>query len=119
MKKLVILTLFLSAIPAFATCSIDNNGTTCTMASDFVPHQMQQTYSKDTNVSEYSHTPEVRLKPARNDTTNEMLQTFRDTEKNFNYNSNCQFGICAQNKQLKTFRPEAGMMRGARQSNTK
>lgn len=95
MKKLIILSFLLTSIPAFATCPIDGDGAACTIAQ-FSREPMQKTYAPNSNIKEFSGTPEARLNPARVNAPSRELRNFRQVPDDYSYNSSCQFGVCNQ-----------------------
>lgn len=94
MKNLLILSLILTSIPAFAACPIDGDGSAC--IAQFSRQPLQQTYAPNSNVKEFSRTPEARLNPARVNAPTTELRNFRQVPNDYSYNSSCQFGVCNQ-----------------------
>ena len=94
MNKILVLVLF--AIPnlTFASCSIDSDATSCSIATFQQPIPMQRTYSPQSTIKEYSETPETRLKPMQNDRPSRNLRDFGPQPADYSYNTSCQFGIC-------------------------
>lgn len=92
MKSFLIATIILTSLPAFASCSLDDDSLSCSMAQFQKP--MDTTYSTMDSVKEYSATPEARLRPTRNQAGEKMLREFGPTSRDFNYNADCQFGVC-------------------------
>ena len=92
MKSFLIVTLFLISIRAFAACPVEEGATTCSLAQFQKP--MDMTYSTRDSIKEYSATPEARLHPTRNEAGEKMLREFGPTSRDFNYNADCQFGVC-------------------------
>lgn len=105
MKKLLFILAILTSIPAFAACPIDS--TACSIAQFQEP--MQQTFSKESNINEFSQTPETRLKPAQNN-ADKNLREFSSRPTDYGYNSSCQFGVCSN-----TGTPQLFQMRNANQ----
>ena len=93
MKSFLIATIILTSLPAFASCPLDDNeNLSCSMAQFQKP--MDMTYSTRNSIKEYSATPEARLNPSRNEPGEKMLREFGPKTTNFNYNADCQFGVC-------------------------
>ena len=92
MKSFLIVSLFLISIPSFASCILDSDTTTCSMAQFQKP--MDMTYSTSDSIKEYSGTPEARLKPTKNEAGEKMLREFGPKTTDFSYNADCQFGVC-------------------------
>ena len=92
MKSFLITTIFISTLPVFASCPLDNDSLSCSMAQFQKP--MDMTYSTSDSIKEYSATPEARLRPTRNEAGEKLLREFGPTSRDFNYNADCQFGVC-------------------------
>ena len=92
MKKILILSFFLTSIPVFASCPIED-GASCSIAQ-FTRQRLKPTYAQNSIINDYSDTPETRLNPSRNPADEEGLQNFGNRPKNFSYNADCQFGVC-------------------------
>lgn len=101
MKKFLILAALLVMLPSNAMCSIDDENTACTAQA--FREQMSPTYNPQSNIQEFSGTPEARLKPIKRDNVNTQTRNFAPTESNYNYNSSCQFGVCLQNRNTPLF----------------
>lgn len=91
MKNILIATIILTTLPVFASCPIDDS-LSCSLAQFQKP--MDMTYSTSDSIKEYSGTPEARLKPTRNDAGEKMLREFSPSARDYNYNADCQFGVC-------------------------
>ena len=91
MKKLLLISAILASMPAFATCPIDT-GAACSIAQFQEP--MQQTFQKNSNIKEFSQTPETRLVPAQN-TADKNFRNFGSQSTDYSYNTSCQFGVCS------------------------
>ena len=94
MKQILILSLFLSSTLAFASCPINDDSTSCSIATFQQPTPMQRTYSQSSNIKEYSDTPEARLKPSQNNLPSRNLRDFGPQPADYSYNTSCLFGIC-------------------------
>ena len=92
MKCFLIVYLFFISTQAFAACSLDNYSHTCSMAQFQKP--MDMTYSSKDTIKEYSGTPEARLNPTRKEAGEKMLRVFGPKTTDYNYNADCQFGVC-------------------------
>ena len=92
MKSFLIATIILTSLPAFAACPLDEDSLTCSMAQFQKP--MDMTYSTRDSIKEHSGTPEARLRPTRNEAGEKMLREFGPTSRDYNYNADCQFGVC-------------------------
>ena len=92
MKNFLFVPVVLLSLPVFASCPIDDNAS-CSIAQ-FTRKQIKPTYAQNSIVSDYSDTPETRLNPVLNPADEEGLQNFGNRPKNFNYNADCQFGVC-------------------------
>lgn len=99
MNKFLILTLslplILTSLPTFASCPIDGDATSCSIAQ-FTREPMVQTYSPKSGIKEFSGTPEARLNPAKVDAPEKQLRSFGQQPSDYSYNSSCQFGVCNQ-----------------------
>lgn len=95
MKKFIILSFLLTSLPTLAACSLDGENTACSIAQ-FSREPMQKTYAPNSNIKEFSGTPEARLNPAKVDAPSRELRNFRQVEEDYSYNSSCQFGVCNQ-----------------------
>lgn len=104
MKKLSILIVFLASSTAFASCPIDGDLTSCSIANFQTQQPMQNTYSRKSSIKEFSSTPEARLNPTENDIPRKQLRDFGPNPADYSYNTNCQFGICNQSGTPELFR---------------
>ena len=93
MKKIILIGSLLTSIPVFAACLIDGNTDACSIA-EFQQVPMQPTYKSRPLINEFSGSPESRLRPAENQADKNILREFAPESSNFNYNANCQFGVC-------------------------
>ena len=95
MKNLL---LFLSLISTsnilFASCPINDEITSCSIATFQQPVPMQRTYSQQSSIKDYSDEPETRLKPTQNDRPSRNLRDFGPQPADYSYNTSCLFGIC-------------------------
>lgn len=94
MKKYVILAAMLAALPVFALCSIEEGAEVCSVPG--FREKFQPTYNPQSNVKEFSGTPEARLNPVKRSDLSEESRNFTNNDNNFNYNTSCQFGVCMQ-----------------------
>lgn len=101
MKKFLIFAAFCLALPTYAMCSLDENATACTAQG--LREEMSPTYNPQSNIKEFSGTPETRLNPIKRDTAENMQRSFAPSESNYSYNSSCQFGVCLQNRNTPLF----------------
>ena len=110
MKKFLIHISFLLAIPlifplispAQAACPIEGGETVCSLPG--FRERVSPVYNPSgDNISEFSDSPEARLKPVDRSDIREQAQSFAPTENDFNYNSSCQFGVCLQNRSKPLF----------------
>lgn len=110
MKKLLGHILFLLAIPlifplispAQAACPIEGGETVCSLPG--FRERVTPVYNPTgENISEFSDSPEARLTPIDRSDIREQAQSFAPTESDYNYNSNCQFGVCLQNRSKPLF----------------
>lgn len=115
MKKLLLLTSLLLALPVFAACPI-GSASTCSIANVAGSPGIGMNDEFDTaNPAPFSGTSLPDLKepskitnfnpggnttntPAasRDYTPRESVQNFRQKESDYSYNSSCQFGVCKQ-----------------------
>lgn len=93
MKKLLILPVILISLPSFAACPIEEGATSCSVAQ-FHQDKMVPTYAPTTGISEFSGSPDARLRPSENPVEKNRLQDFGAQPRDFNYNADCQFGVC-------------------------
>ena len=91
MKKLLIISLFLTILPSFASCPINDDATSCSIA-EF--KEINPTYSPSGSIKEYSDTPETRLNPVENEVRELKKRDFGVNNTDFSYNTSCQFGVC-------------------------
>lgn len=101
MKKFLIFAAFCFAIPTYAMCSIDDGATACTAQG--LREEMSPTYNPQSNINEFSATPEARLNPIKPESSEYQPRSFAPSESNYSYNSNCQFGVCLQNRETPLF----------------
>ncbi len=102
MKKFLILSIFVIPlvypviIPARAACPIEGGETVCSLPG--FRERVTPVYNPTgSNINEFSDSPEARLNPIDRSDIREQAESFAPTEKSFNYNSSCQFGVCLQN----------------------
>ncbi len=104
MKKIFILSSFLivsSFLAVSATCPIEDGATVCSVPG--FREKVPPIYNPNSNIKEFSGTPEARLTPLNRSDIRKEADSFAPTEKNFNYNSSCQFGVCLQNRDTPLF----------------
>ena len=95
MKKLFLILTLTIALPSIASCPIDNENTSCSIASKIQTSQpMERTYSQKSTIKEFAGSPEVRLKPSQNNRPSQNLRDFGPQTVDYSYNTSCQFGIC-------------------------
>jgi len=95
MKNLLIICVILISLPsAFATCSLEEGKTACSLAEFQKQEPMQRTYSPKSTIKEFSGSPEARLKPSQDNTPSKDLRSFGPQPTDYSYNSDCQFGVC-------------------------
>ena len=92
MKQFLLLSCILITFPSLASCPIED-GASCSIAQ-FTRQQLKPTYSQNGIIKDYSETPETRLNPSHNPANEEAFQNFGNRPTNFNYNADCQFGVC-------------------------
>lgn len=95
---------FMMAFPAFAVCSIDSLDENAVCAVPGFREKFSPTYGPQSGIKEYSGTPEARLNPIKRSDFSKEARDFSYTESNFNYNSNCQFGVCLQDNAQPIFK---------------
>ncbi|MBQ7764081.1 hypothetical protein IJ384_01790 [bacterium] len=96
MKKLTILILFLTSSSVFASCPINEDATSCSLAQYQQQQPMQRTYSPQSTIKEFAGSPEARLKPSQNEEPSKNLRDFGPQPADYSYNTSCQFGVCNQ-----------------------
>ena len=96
MKKFLILSVILISSPVFAACPIDGVTNACSIAQ--IREPFKPTYTTNPMIKEYSGSPESRLTPSHNTATDNQLRNFRTQNSDYSYNSNCQFGVCHQDR---------------------
>ena len=101
MKKFLILSALIFALPTFAVCAIEGGDTVCSLPG--FREQITPTYDPKSNISEYSDSPEARLNPIDRSDIEQEMRRFTPAEGNYSYNSSCQFGVCMQNKSTPLF----------------
>ena len=94
MLKYILPILILTSLPSYATCSIENLDTACSIAEFQQPQPMQRTYSQKSTIKEFAGSPEVRLKPSQNNEPTQNLRDFGPQPADYSYNTSCQFGVC-------------------------
>lgn len=94
MLKYILPILILTSLPSYATCSIENLDTACSIAEFQQPQPMQRTYSPKSTIKEFAGSPEVRLKPSQNNEPTQNLRDFGPQPADYSYNTSCQFGVC-------------------------
>ena len=94
MKHFIILALFLTSSTVFATCPIDEDDATCSVAKIQQQQPMQRTYSQKSTIKEFAGSPETRLKPSQNEQPSKNLRDFGPQPGDYSYNTSCQFGVC-------------------------
>ncbi len=109
MKKFLIISflfaiplIFPNSAPARAACPIEGGETVCSLPG-FREHVPPVYNPSGDNISEFSESPEARLKPVDRSDIREQAQSFAPTESDYNYNSSCQFGVCLQNRSKPLF----------------
>lgn len=102
MKKYFILAAMLISMPVFALCSIEEGADVCSASAGF-REKFSSIYSPQSGIKEFSATPEARLNPVKRTDFSNEARNFSNTESNFNYNSNCQFGVCLQDNSKPIF----------------
>ncbi len=98
--NLIIFTLLI-VNPIYATCPINSENTVCSLPS--FREQVDPIYSPRAGISEFSSSPEARLKPLNRGDIAEQMKGFTPSDTYFNYNSSCQFGVCMQNRSTPLF----------------
>lgn len=107
MKKFLIISVILLSTPfiypnlSFAACPVDGGETVCSLSG--FRERVSPIYSPSSNISEFSDSPEARLKPIDRSDIREQAQSFAPTQYDYNYNSSCQFGVCLQNRDTPLF----------------
>ena len=96
MKKFLISAVILISSPVFASCPVDGTETACSIAQ--IREPMMPTYQTDSMINEFADSPEARLAPANNNAVESQLRDFRPQNKDYSYNSSCQFGMCLQDR---------------------
>lgn len=104
MKKFLIYSAILIALPSYAVCSIEGGETVCSLPG--FREQVSPIYSPQTNINEFSGSPEARLKPMERSDIRVQTENFPKVESNYNYNSNCQFGVCLMDRNNTLFQKE-------------
>lgn len=94
MLKYILPILILTSLSSYATCSIENLDTACSIAEFQQPQPMQRTYSPKSTIKEFAGSPEVRLKPSQNNEPTQNLRDFGPQPADYSYNTSCQFGVC-------------------------
>ena len=101
MKKIVVILAFLISLPAFGMCPVNGDNTVCALP-DF-RKEVEPIYNPGYGISEFSNTPEARLKPLDRKDIIQQSKEFSPSGSEFNYNSSCQFGVCLQNRSTPIF----------------
>lgn len=94
MKKFIIFTAMLVALPSYALCSIEEGAEVCSVPG--FREKFQPIYNPQSNINEFSGSPEARLNPAKRTDFSDESRNFTNNNNNFNYNTSCQFGVCMQ-----------------------
>ena len=103
MKKIFIFFCLLLTVPTFAMCSVEEGATLCSSSVAGIREEFSPTYNPQSGISEFSNTPEARLKPIKRNDIEYQMRKFAPSESNFNYNSSCQFGVCLENRNTPLF----------------
>ena len=102
MKKFIILSALLFALPSFATCPIDGGETVCSLP-DF-REQLPSVYdSKPSLAGDNVDSPGTSLRTPPNNDIENQFRSFAPAASDFNYNAPCQFGVCMQNRSTPLF----------------
>ena len=117
MKRLLIISSLLLAIPVFAACPIDGSSAACSIADAIKFPSTGLDTGFDTNVGDKSpgvlRVPETRQikrqqintsaisnrnyeESAKNYSDQTPLRKSRQDRNDFSYNASCQFGVCNQ-----------------------
>ena len=92
MKKLIFLIAFLTAIPVYATCPIEEGGS-CKVA-EILRQPLQMTYPTPQPMVKEFGGKDNHLQPHKNDASSKQLRSFGPTQTDYSYSTSCQFGIC-------------------------
>ena len=99
MKKAILITIILTS-PVFAACPIDNLSGACVAEFD----SSKPSSSIIRNEVSKDFVGVTPLNGLERETKNiDSLRNFSPTNQDYNYNSNCQFGICSNSGASKTF----------------
>lgn len=101
MKKFLILSVFLFAVPAFASCPIDGSETVCSLPG--FREQVTPSFNPRGSVREFADSPEVTNDKIERSEITKQIRDFAPIESDFNYNSSCQFGVCFQDRSTPLF----------------
>lgn len=101
MKKFIIFSAILIALPSYAVCPIEGGETVCSLPG--FREQVSPTYAPGSGISEFSGSPEARLKPLNRNDIKPQINNDTPSGSNLNYNSSCQFGVCLQNRSTPLF----------------
>ena len=101
MKKFLILSAILFALPSYAMCPVDGGETVCSLPG--FRAQVSPIYQPGTGLSEFSGSPEARLKPLDRSDISKQIKGVVPDGSDMNNNSSCQFGVCMQNRSTPLF----------------
>ena len=101
MKKFLILSALLFALPSYSMCAVDGGDTVCSLPN--FREQVSPIYKPQSGISEFSGTPEARLRPLDRKDIMQEVKGNSPAGSDLNYNSSCQFGVCLQNRSTPLF----------------
>lgn len=101
MKKFLIISAILFALPSYAMCPVDGGDTVCSLPN--FREQVSPIYNPSSGISEFSGSPEARLKPLDRSNIIPQVKGITPAGSDLNYNSSCQFGVCMQNRSTPLF----------------
>jgi len=101
MKKYIIFAAMFAALPVLALCSIEEGAEVCSIPG--FRTKFQPTYNPQSNLKEFSGSPEARLNPVKRTDFSDESRNFTNPDNKFNYNTSCQFGVCLQDNSKPIF----------------
>lgn len=102
MKKIIMLSAILFALPSYATCPIESGETVCSLPG--FREQISPTYQPIPLMGDETSQPNVELIPQQRNEIENQFREFAPSGSDLNYNSSCQFGVCLQNRSTPLFK---------------
>ena len=93
MKKLLLIVFILTSSQVFASCLIDGgNENVCSI--DRLRKPISNTFTPAPFMGDPDDEPDVRVNPTKSQVNENFMREFGPKNSDYNYNANCQFGVC-------------------------